>query len=429
MKKLSFVLSLACILSAMQAQAECGSVISPSQAAQLAQNGDKGSYCIEGYVVSTVDIYTAHYDNQSFMMADAQGGEAVFEAWRVTGADHTIGIGSFVRIADATLQMYNDIAETKAGFTVEIISEVPTVIDLPEFGTEMTASEAEEYCLMLPYHDTPTEDMFIVSGYAVAVEPSETDEEIFTVYLSDTPGGETSFQAWECHAIRNILGDVMPVAEGDLVYVTGHLSRYNKNAQIKGGYVATTAVDPFAIRLTPDPDRGTAQINGTTVFTLADMNDMECTLTAMPDNGYEFVMWIDPRFIDPSDPDAATGMQVAQTVLEWYDMATQMTEEQIQEYLAEQDEDRETFDRTIALIEKIRMPEMTLRIQDLEAWAMLNGLDSHVFRFMPVFREIHEDIDNVQSDKGQCTKVIENGTLYLMYKGAKYNVQGAKCTK
>ena len=183
------------------------------------------------------------------------------------------------------------------------------------------------------------------------------------------------------------------------------------------------------MRLTPDPDKGVAQISGTTVFTLADMNDMECTLTATPDNGYEFVMWIDPRFIDPSDPDAETGMQVAQTVLEWYDMATQMTEEQIQEYLAEQDEDRETFDRTIALIEKIRMPEMTLRIQDLETWAVLNALDTHVFQFMPVFREIHEDIDNVQSDHVQGTKVLENGTLYLMYKGTKYTVQGAKCTK
>ena len=33
-------------------------------------------------------------------------------------------------------------------------------------------------------------------------------------------------------------------------------------------------------------------------------------------------------------------------------------------------------------------------------------------------------IDHVQSDKVQCTKVMENGVLYLMYKGTKYNVQG-----
>lgn len=35
-------------------------------------------------------------------------------------------------------------------------------------------------------------------------------------------------------------------------------------------------------------------------------------------------------------------------------------------------------------------------------------------------------IGNVQSDKGQWTKVIENGVLYLKYKGTKYDVQGMR---
>ena len=33
-------------------------------------------------------------------------------------------------------------------------------------------------------------------------------------------------------------------------------------------------------------------------------------------------------------------------------------------------------------------------------------------------------IENVQRDNVQCTKVMENGVLYIMYKGTKYNVQG-----
>ncbi len=37
-----------------------------------------------------------------------------------------------------------------------------------------------------------------------------------------------------------------------------------------------------------------------------------------------------------------------------------------------------------------------------------------------------EAIDQVQSDKGQGTKVLRNGQLYLMYNGTMYNVQGAK---
>lgn len=36
------------------------------------------------------------------------------------------------------------------------------------------------------------------------------------------------------------------------------------------------------------------------------------------------------------------------------------------------------------------------------------------------------DLDNAQGDKVQCTKVIENGVLYLMRNGAKYNVQGVR---
>lgn len=42
------------------------------------------------------------------------------------------------------------------------------------------------------------------------------------------------------------------------------------------------------------------------------------------------------------------------------------------------------------------------------------------------YKEQKEGIDNVQGDKVQCTKVIENGVLYLMRNGTKYNVQGVR---
>lgn len=35
-------------------------------------------------------------------------------------------------------------------------------------------------------------------------------------------------------------------------------------------------------------------------------------------------------------------------------------------------------------------------------------------------------IDEAQREKVQSTKVMENGVLYLMYKGRKYNVQGTR---
>ena len=428
MKKLTILFSVACMCLSMHVYADCGSVITPSQAATKAANGDQGTYCIEGYVVSTVDIYckTSTYENQSFMMADAQGGAPVFEAWRVVGADHTIGIGSFVRIVDAALQMYGDVAETKAGFTVQIISEVPTVVNLPEYGSELTAAEAVEICMSLPYHDQPTEDMFVVSGYANSVVDINPENGIQTVYIADERGTGYIFQAWECQNIKNINGDYMPIEEGDFVYITGHLSRYNKNSQIKGGYVSRYAVDPFVVRVSADPDQGYATISGKYEFTLADMNDVQFTLTAIPEPGYEFVMWIDPQFVNPSDPDAATGMQVAETILQWYNTVTHFSEEQLQEYLAEEGMDMDTFEKTVALIDKIIMPETTLDIYDLEAWMSLNGInDQSVLYFMPVFRPVQEGIDNVQRGNVQSTKVIENGQLYLKYEGRMYDVQGA----
>ena len=415
MKKLTILFSMACMFFAMQAYAQCESAITPSQAAAKAANGDQGSYCIEGYVVSTVDIYTGYYDNQSFMMADAPGGTPVFEAWRVVGADHTIGIGSFVRIVDATLQMYGNVAETKAGFTVQIISEVPTVVNLPEYGTHLDADEARDLCLTFPYHDQPTEDMFVVEGYAISVATSETNDNIQTVYMSTTSGGEIMFQAWECNIYTSA------IQEGDYVYVTGHLSRYNMNAQIKGGYVTTeNPLEPYSVRVTADPDKGYALISGTTDFLFAELTE-SCTLKAITEPGYEFVMWIDPRFVGSSESD----LEVAETILTWYETVTHFTEDELQDYLANEGMDRYYFDARVAIIEKLLQPEMTLNAIDMASWLYLNDLvDEHILYFSPVFR-LAEGIDNVQGDNVQSTKLIENGQLYLKYEGRMYDVQGA----
>lgn len=46
--------------------------------------------------------------------------------------------------------------------------------------------------------------------------------------------------------------------------------------------------------------------------------------------------------------------------------------------------------------------------------------------FYVLFDTTPTAIDHVQSDEVQCTKVIRDGQLYLMYKGQMYNVQGAE---
>ena len=419
MKKLTILFSMACMFFATQAYAQCESAITPSQAAAKAANGDQGSYCIEGYVVSTVDIYckTSTYENQSFMMADAPGGAPVFEAWRVVGADHTIGIGSFVRIVDATLQMFGNVAETKAGFTVQIISEVPTVVNLPEYGTHLDAEEARDLCLTFPYHNQPTEDMFVVEGYAISVATYESDQSILTVSLSTTSTGEEMFRAWECKIQSSM------IKEGDYVYVTGHLSRYNKNAQIKDGYVtAENPMEPYSVRVTADPDKGYALISGTTDFLFAE-NTESCTLKANPEPGYEFVMWIDPRFVGSSESD----LEIAQTILTWYETVTHFTEDELQEYLENEGMDRYSFDLRVAIIEKLLQPETTLNAFDMASWIYLNDLiDEHILYFSPVFR-LSEGIDPVTANPSPITrKLIKDGRLLILRNGKTYTAFGAE---
>jgi hypothetical protein len=55
---------------------------------------------------------------------------------------------------------------------------------------------------------------------------------------------------------------------------------------------------------------------------------------------------------------------------------------------------------------------------------MLPALTGDVTLTVSVEKKEATGIDNVQSDNVQCTKVIRDGQLYLMYKGTTYNAQG-----
>ena len=62
-----------------------------------------------------------------------------------------------------------------------------------------------------------------------------------------------------------------------------------------------------------------------------------------------------------------------------------------------------------------------------KAYAVISGGAAYApkkLRFVFNQEQTTTDVENVQSDNVQCTKVLRNGQLYLMYKGTMYNVQG-----
>ncbi len=58
-----------------------------------------------------------------------------------------------------------------------------------------------------------------------------------------------------------------------------------------------------------------------------------------------------------------------------------------------------------------------------------NAAPKHTPARIVMRQDTATDVENVQSDKEQCIKVLRDGQLYLMYKGTMYNVQGEKVGK
>ena len=101
-----------------------GDVITCEEAAQMALNGSSAQVIVEGYVTEIIEAWTAEYKNVSFWMSDEPNGENVFEAFRVNCENEADApeVGDLVRVT-GTLQLYNNIPETKKGGTFVIVEK------------------------------------------------------------------------------------------------------------------------------------------------------------------------------------------------------------------------------------------------------------------------------------------------------------------
>lgn len=75
------------------------------------------------------------------------------------------------------------------------------------------------------------------------------------------------------------------------------------------------------------------------------------------------------------------------------------------------------------LLYRVASDEMAMLIAD--RGLVITGIKYHATK-ISLFTSQTEGVGEVQGDKVQGTKVMENGVLYINYKGTKYNVQGAK---
>ena len=73
---------------------------------------------------------------------------------------------------------------------------------------------------------------------------------------------------------------------------------------------------------------------------------------------------------------------------------------------------------------KVESDEMAMLIAD--RGLVIQGIRYKVSCISVFGAAKSEAIEHVQNDKVQCTKVVENGVLYIMYNGTKYNVQGQR---
>lgn len=83
-------------------------------------------------------------------------------------------------------------------------------------------------------------------------------------------------------------------------------------------------------------------------------------------------------------------------------------------------------DGTPAHLPGIHFVKVYTALQQQAGW--LGETSTEIMGATDLHPEATQDLENVQGDNVRCTKVMENGTLYLMYKGAMYNVQGKRIT-
>lgn len=232
------------------------------------------------------------------------------------------------------------------------------------------------------------------------------------------PTGQTIVSADNGFKSVSIMGGISLLPEGTSWANTLRTFQYQGQALTdRLQMVAPEPEKQYEIAVTGNSGQGTVEATGLTTFSESQIYHMSgedimfemlnFTLTATPAAHYKFLGWVDiANMVKSDDPDLDTPQKViammADTLpeLQAADPRSSVYEQLLK---ANASFDAETFYDYLSLYE----PE-----------------DGHI-TFTAIFEQDTQDVENVQGDNVQCTKVFENGTLYIIRPDGKvYNAQG-----
>ena len=194
------------------------------------------TYTVTGYITEVVGNVSRN--QQTFWMADTQGGGRVFEAYwaNLPEGVSEFAVGMKVKITGQLLKYVNNSGQV----TPEIKN--PTVVILengggggdvtPVEGAPITCSQAVELTNALADGATSTE-VYSVTGYITEVigNPSaspQTGEMQQSFWMSDDKGGNNMFEAYWANLPEGVDAFVV----GMKVTITGKLKKYVKNGAV-----------------------------------------------------------------------------------------------------------------------------------------------------------------------------------------------------
>ena len=181
--------------------------------------------------------------------------------------------------------------EYTAPFTVEETTTVKAIAhdgtnasDVTETtftkATKVTCAEAAEIASQLSGNNVLSDLYYVVVGYVTELDGTISNGQQ-KFWVSDTKGGANTLYSYWCNVPQELV-------VGDYIQMFGKLTKYYEKNQMKNGDV-TILEEP-----TPEPVKYTVTVtaeNGTVEGAGEYEEGTEITLTATPNEGYEFVNW------------------------------------------------------------------------------------------------------------------------------------------